>query len=110
MIAYKFVNWEVPALGTLKDSKVYQVKERLLNGQKLTREEKDWLADKLAVGHGSIKLQGWSFDFYSLLKRFIVRYYDSWYSYYAPDKTSLRRALGSGVKEIYEIPNRFSIN
>ena len=39
----KFVQWDVPELDGLKDSKVYRLRERLNNGDKLTREEKNWL-------------------------------------------------------------------
>ena len=42
-IAMKFVQWDVPELDGLKDSKVYRLRERLNNGDKLTREEKNWL-------------------------------------------------------------------
>ena len=38
-IAMKFVQWDVPELDGLKDSKVYRLRERLNNGDKLTREE-----------------------------------------------------------------------
>lgn len=40
-IAMKFVQWDVPELDGLKDSKVYRLRERLNNGDKLTREEKN---------------------------------------------------------------------
>lgn len=39
-IAMKFVQWDVPELEKLKDSKVYKLRERLDNGDKLSREEK----------------------------------------------------------------------
>ena len=42
-IAMKFVQWDVPELDSLKDSKVYRLRERLNDGDKLTREEKNWL-------------------------------------------------------------------
>ena len=42
-IAMKFVQWDVPELEKLKDSKVYKLRERLDNGDKLSREEKNWL-------------------------------------------------------------------
>ena len=38
-IAMKFVQWDVPELAKLKDSKVYKLRERLDNGDKLSREE-----------------------------------------------------------------------
>lgn len=109
MIATKFVKWDVRALETLKDSKFYVLKEKLMRGDALTRDEKDWLARELTTssyGRTCIALQGWLFSFYDYMQRYVAKYYDTWYEYYAPDKTSLRRALGSGVKEIYEIEKR----
>ena len=46
-LAYKFVNWDVPKLGSLKDSKAYMLRERLNQGASLTREEKNWLTEKV---------------------------------------------------------------
>ena len=42
-IAVKFVNWEVDPLDTLKDSRVYGLRLRLNNGDKMSREDKNWL-------------------------------------------------------------------
>ena len=42
-IATKFVAWEVPSLENLQGSKVYGLRTKLNNGEKLSREEKDWL-------------------------------------------------------------------
>lgn len=39
-IAMKFVQWDVPELEKLKDSRVYQLREQLDNGDKLSREDK----------------------------------------------------------------------
>ena len=46
-IASKFVQWDVPELEKLKDSKVYKLRERLDNGGKLSRSEKNWLTRSL---------------------------------------------------------------
>ena len=48
-IAMKFVQWDVPELEKLKDSKVYKLRERLDNGDKLSREEKNWLTRNVKV-------------------------------------------------------------
>lgn len=37
----KFVSWDVPELDTLKDSKAYQLRQRLNDGGKLNRSEKN---------------------------------------------------------------------
>lgn len=39
-IAIKFVQWDVPELVTLQNSRVYKLRELLNNGGRLTREEK----------------------------------------------------------------------
>ncbi len=39
----KFVQWDVPELEKLKDSRVYQLREQLDNGDKLSREDKNWI-------------------------------------------------------------------
>ena len=44
-IATKFVEWSVPELDTLKDSKAYRLREKLNNGEKMSREEKNWLPE-----------------------------------------------------------------
>ena len=51
-IATKFVAWEVPSLENLQGSKVYGLRTKLNNGEKLSREEKDWLTRKRMVGRG----------------------------------------------------------
>ena len=48
-IATKFVAWEVPSLENLQGSKVYGLRTKLNNGEKLSREEKDWLTGKSSV-------------------------------------------------------------
>lgn len=39
-IATKFVKWDVPELDALKGSKVFQIREKVNAGRKLSREEK----------------------------------------------------------------------
>ena len=45
-------------------------------------------------------------DFRPFMKRFVYQYYDWWFTCYAPSKTLLRRAWGSGVGEVHEIPKK----
>ena len=107
MIAYKFVKWDVKPLDSLQGSRVYDVKVKCMKGEKLTREEKDWLAEKLSTssyGRSAIALMGWMFNFYDYMHRYIVRQYGHWTTYYAPDRTSLRRALYGRIEELYELP------
>ena len=101
---YKFVSWEVPTLESLSDSKAYQLMDKLNNGGKLTREEKDWVVAETVYRGGIYRLLGWEFYFSHYMRRFVVRFsYGEWSCYRAFDKTSLRKALGAGVKEIHEI-------
>ena len=105
-IAYKFVKWEVPKLEALKESRVYQLRERLNQGESLTRDEKNWITEKVNTNsffRRSIPLMGYCFDFSDVLKRYFVKQYNQIQEYYAMDKTSLRACLYGRVQEIYEI-------
>ena len=104
-IAYKFVNWDVPKLDTLKNSKAYQLGERLNQGKGLTREEKNWLTEKVNTNsyfRESIPLMGYCFDFGDVLKRFLVIQHDFPRICFAVDKTALRSFLYGRVQEIKE--------
>ena len=46
-IAFKFVKWDVPELATLKDCKVYRLRECFNNGGKLTRDDKNWITEQV---------------------------------------------------------------
>ena len=77
-IAMKFVQWDVPALEMLKDSKVYRLREHLNNGGKLSREDKNWLTrNVIECCHfrRGIALGGYLFDFSDILKRYFVKRY-----------------------------------
>ena len=100
---HKFVSWDVPSLESLSDSKAYQLMDKLNRGEKLTREEKDWVVAETVYRGGIYRLLGWEFYFFPYMRRFVVRYYSDWSCHRAFDKTSLRKALGAGVKEIHEI-------
>ena len=45
-VAMKFVQWDVPELEKLKGCRVYQLREQLDNGDKLSREDKNWITRK----------------------------------------------------------------
>jgi len=47
MIATQFVQWEVQPLENLNGSRVYQLREKLNNGHKMDRAEKDWLLRRM---------------------------------------------------------------
>ena len=74
-IAMKFVQWDVPELEKLKDSRVYQLREQLDNGDKLSREDKNWLTRNVKECchfKRGIALMGYRFDFSDVLKRYFV--------------------------------------
>lgn len=54
------------------------------------------------LSRGQFKLMGWLYDFRNHLQRYFVEFEYGIYSYYAPNKAKLRKALvGNG--EIYNI-------
>ena len=86
---YKFVQHEVPAIESLADSKVYRIYKKLEHGEKLTRDEKNWITAK--IEGKCIRLMGWAFDFSEYLRRYFIRdSFGYWRERYAIDKTSLR--------------------
>ena len=42
-IATRFVDWDIPELSTLQDSKVYQLRMQLDKGIPMCRQQKNWL-------------------------------------------------------------------
>ena len=101
-IAMKFVQWDVPELEKLKDSKVYKLRARLDNGDKLSREEKNWLTRNVKecchFKRGSA-LMGYRFDFSDVLKRYFVKQHGHIAEYYAIDKTALRSVLYGRIED-----------
>lgn len=105
-IATKFVSHEIPELETLKSSKVYQLREKLNKGERLSRAEKNWIAEAVnrnAFFKKAIPLMGYRFEFEDILKAYVVKQYDSWQEYNATDKTSLRSFIYGRIAQIAEI-------
>ena len=105
-IATKFVAWEVPSLENLQGSKVYGLRTKLNNGEKLSREEKDWLTRNVNSNtyfKSAVPLQGWMFDFSDILRTYIVKQYGHWAEYKATDKTALRSFLYGRIDSIVEL-------
>ena len=106
-IAMKFVQWDVPELDGLKDSKVYRLRERLKNGDKLTREEKNWFSRNVCEWwrfRWGFACGGYIFDFSDVRKRYFVKQYGHITEYYAIDKTALRSMLYGRIEVIVEVP------
>lgn len=107
VVATKFVQWDVPLLETLRESTVYLLRAKLNRGERMSREEKDWLCEAVNSNtyfRTAVPLRGWRFDFLDVLKKYLVNQYGRWVEYYAPDRTSLRAYLYGRINQIVEIP------
>ena len=105
-IATKFAKWDVPRLDTLKSSKVYQLREKVNAGEKLSRDEKNWIVENVnrnSYFKNAIPLGGYRFDFSEILKTYIVKQYGSYQEYRAIDKTSLRAIIYGRIDKIIEV-------
>lgn len=109
VLATKFVQWDVPSLDNLRESKVYLLRVKLNRGEMMSREEKDWLCEAVNSNtyfRTAVPLRGWRFDFFDVLKKYLVNQYGQWSEYYAPDRTSLRKYLYGRINQIVEIPKQ----
>ena len=107
VVATKFVQWDIPSLENLRESKVYLLRVKLNRGERMSREEKNWLCEAVNSNtyfRTAVPLQGWRFDFFDVLKKYLVNQYGHWAEYYAPDRTSLRVYLYGCINQIVEIP------
>ena len=104
-IAFKFSDGKTE-LEALKDSKVYNIRLKVLNNEPLTREEKNWITKEVnnnSYFRNAIPLYGWRFDFSKVLRPFVVRQYGRWSEHYAVDKTAIRKTFFGRVEKILEI-------
>ena len=107
VLAIKFVQWDVLPLESLCNSKVYLLRVKLNCGECMSREEKNWLCEAVNSNtyfRTAVPLQGYRFDFFDVLKKYLVNQYGQWTEYYAPDRTSLRAYLYGRINQIVEIP------
>ncbi len=106
-VATKFVQWEVQPLETLSSSKAYLLREQLNRGEAMSREDKEWLCEAVNSNtyfRTAVPVMGYRFDFFDVLKKYLVNQYGHWTEYYAPDRTSLRKYLYGRINQIVEIP------
>lgn len=106
-VATKFVQWEVQPLETLRECKAYLLREKLNRGEAISREEKDWLCEAVNSNtyfRTAIPVMGYRFDFFDVLRKYLVNQYGQWAEYYDPDRTSLRKHLCGHINQIVEIP------
>ena len=100
------ISWEVPSLENLQDCKVYGLRSKLNNGEKLSREEKDWLTRNVnsnSYCNSAVPLQGGKLEFSDILPAYIVKQYGHWAEYKATDKTALRSFLYGRIDSIVEL-------
>ena len=77
-LATKFVHWDVPPLESLCDGTVYLLRAKLNRGERMSREDKDWLCEAVnnnTYFRSALPLQGWRFDFIDVLKKYLVNQY-----------------------------------
>lgn len=106
VLATKFVQWDVNPLESLSNSKVYLLRAKLNRGERMSREEKDWLCEAVNSNtyfRTAVPLMGYRFDFLDVLKKYLVAQYGQWAEYYAPDRTSLRAYLYGRINQIVEL-------
>lgn len=90
VLATKFVQWDVPSLENLRESKVYLLRVKLYRGERMSREDellralpekKNWLCEAVNSNtcfRTAVPLQGWRFDFFDVLKKYLVNQYGHW--------------------------------
>lgn len=102
---YKFVSHEVPKLETLKDTRMYQLHDKLEAGVKLKRDDKDYLYQFCEYSHGTqYHLAGWCFDFTEWLNHYAVkRTYGTLDECFALDKTAIRNNHEANIYKIYQL-------
>ena len=106
VLAIKFVQWDVLPLESLCNSKVYLLRMKLNRGEMMSREEKNWLCEAVNSNtyfRTAVPLQGYRFDFFDVLKKYLVNQYGQWTEYYVPDRTSLRAYLYGRINQIVEL-------
>lgn len=106
-VATKFVQWEVQPLENLSSCKAYLLREQLNRGEAMSREDKDWLCEAVNSNtyfRTAVPVMGYRFDFFDVLKKYLVNQYGHWAEYYAPDRSSLRKYLYGRINQIVEIP------
>lgn len=81
-------------------NEITELLDKAFTDEPLTRQEKDRIAEILyglfGANSSTYKLAGWAWPmaYARQIRRILVKFrYGPWVEYYAPDKTSLRRAL-----------------
>lgn len=104
MVAFKFYQGAC-AEEQIKPSKAYQLKLRLMNGEKLSRTEKNWITEQINANISSsfgIYVSGWYIGFREYLKGFYVTQYGHTVIRYGFDKTAIRKCTYGRIDRLDE--------
>jgi hypothetical protein len=84
-------------LDSIINSSIYDYFQRLVRGEKLSREEKNHIfhAIQSNSGKGNYRLQGMIIPFKQFMKLYLVKYRhdNTWHEVYAFDKTCIRNSF-----------------
>ena len=105
---FKFNSNATSTIESIKGSIAYKLREKLNNGGKLTREEKNWVTEKCnsnAYFKDSVPVLGWRIPFSDVLHPFLVKQYNEWcgHEIYAIDKTAIRTMVTGKIQSIIRI-------
>jgi hypothetical protein len=105
---YQFAFHNRVATTPPKGGSMVEVFNRLKNGEKLSRSEKNDVFHQLQ-GNGPIyRVAGWAFPFMQFMKRYLVKsmYNNHWEEIWAFDKTCIRSSFYTkeAIQEIIEAP------
>ena len=73
-------------LGNPLSCEAYLLRVKLNRGEAMSREEKDWLCEAVNSNtyfRTAIPVMGYRFDFFDVLKKYLVKQYGQWAEYYA---------------------------
>lgn len=93
-------------VANVTNCKAYQLAAKVNDGEKLTRDEKNWITDnvnKNSHSKSGIPVLGVMFNFSAILKTFVVKQYGRIQEYKAIDKTSIRAFTYGRIDYIKEI-------
>jgi hypothetical protein len=111
-MVYQFTSHKnLPKGSACPIDRMFQLYGKALKKKKLSREEKDYVANRLygisGCGSSLYKTMGFQANFFQVFPRILVniKYY-GWQTYYAPDKTSLRKAIPEQIIEMIYAPEK----
>lgn len=104
-IAFPFNDFTTATFDDIKSSKAVVLKMKLISGEKLTRDEKNWITARVndnVFSKFGIPVLGWMVSFHDYLRHFIVFQHGRIYAIHAFDKTALRNVVYGRIDKIVE--------